>query len=187
MVEHLIHIQEVGGSIPPIATTFPTVIVFICMEKRVTLTKEQLFKVIQLNEQENKKETVDDVVEDGNIVDMISILLHSRSQAHIFHWQTKSQSSFAEHMALGGYYEEIGELIDGIVEGYQGKNDLLTGYKTIKMVDYKSTEQLITYFKGLDDNIEKNRKAVKESYIQNQIDTIQELIYSTLYKLRFLK
>jgi hypothetical protein len=90
-------------------------------------------------------------------------------------------------MALGGYYEEIGELIDGIVEGYQGKNDLLTGYKTIKMVDYKSTEQLITYFKGLDDNIEKNRKAVKESYIQNQIDTIQELIYSTLYKLRFLK
>jgi len=82
------------------------------MEKRVTLTKEQLFKVIQLNEQENKKETVDDVVEDGNIVDMISILLHSRSQAHIFHWQTKSQSSFAEHMALGGYYEEIGELIE---------------------------------------------------------------------------
>ena len=40
---------------------------------------------------------------------------------------------------------------------------------------------------NLDDNIEKNRKSVKESFIQNQIDTIQELIYSTLYKLRFLK
>ena len=26
--------------------------------------------------------------------------------------------------------------------------------------------------------VEKNRKSVKESYIQNQIDTIQELIYS---------
>jgi hypothetical protein len=55
------------------------------------------------------------------------------------------------------------------------------------MVDYKSTEQLITYFKGLDENIEKNRKSVKESFIQNQIDTVQELIYSTIYKLRFLK
>jgi hypothetical protein len=90
-------------------------------------------------------------------------------------------------MALGTYYDEIVELIDGIVESYQGKHDLITGYKTVKMVDYKSTEQLISYFKDLDDNIEKNRKAVKESYIQNQIDTIQELIFSTLYKLRFLK
>ena len=153
------------------------------MEKKLRLTKEQLFKVMHLNEAENKEETT----ETGDVVDMIATLLHSRSQAHIFHWQTKSQSSFAEHMALGTYYDEIVELIDGIVESYQGKHELITGYKTVKMVDYKSTEQLISYFKDLDDNIEKNRKAVKESYIQNQIDGIQELIFSTLYKLRFLK
>ena len=139
---------------------------------------------MHLNEAEKKEE---ETTETADVVDMIATLLHSRSQAHIFHWQTKSQSSFAEHMALGTYYDEIVELIDGIVESYQGKHDLITGYKTVKMVDYKSTEQLISYFKELDDNIEKNRKAVKESYIQNQIDTIQELIFSTLYKLRFLK
>jgi DNA-binding ferritin-like protein len=154
------------------------------MEKKLTLTKEQLFKVMYLNEAEKKEE---ETTETGDVVDMIATLLHSRSQAHIFHWQTKSQSSFAEHMALGTYYDEIVELIDGIVESYQGKHDLITGYKTVKMVDYKSTEQLISYFKDLDDNIEKNRKAVKESYIQNQIDGVQELIFSTLYKLRFLK
>lgn len=152
------------------------------MDEKVTLTKEQLFKVIQLNEVEKKEK-----VEDSSIVDMISTLLHSRSQVHVFHWQTNSQSSFAEHTALGGYYDEIGGLLDGIVESYQGKYDLLTGYKSTKLVDYKSTEQLISYFKELDDNVEKNRKSVKESYIQNQIDTIQELIYGTLYKLRFLK
>jgi hypothetical protein len=177
--EHLIHIQEVGGSIPPIATTFPNVKVFICMEKRVTLTKEQLFKVIHLNEAENKETT-----QDGDILDMISSLLHSQTQVHVFHLQSKS---YSEHKALQKYYEGIDTIVDGIVESYQGKYDLLKNYKTIKMVDYKSTEQLITYFKELDNNIEKNRKAVKESYIQNQIDTIQELIYSTLYKLRFLK
>jgi DNA-binding ferritin-like protein len=154
------------------------------MEKKLTLTKEQLFKVMHLNEAEKKEE---ETTETADVVDMIATLLHSRSQAHIFHWQTKSQSSFAEHMALGTYYDEIVELIDGIVESYQGKHDLITGYKTVKMVDYKSTEQLISYFKDLDDNIEKNRKAVKESYIQNQIDGVQELIFSTLYKLRFLK
>jgi DNA-binding ferritin-like protein len=125
--------------------------------------------------------------ETADVVDMIATLLHSRNQAHVFHWQTKSQSSFAEHMALGTYYDEIVELIDNIVESYQGKYEIITGYKTIKTVDYKSTEQVISYFKELDENIEKNRTSVKESYIQNQIDGVQELIYSTLYKLRFLK
>jgi hypothetical protein len=154
------------------------------MEEKITITKDQLFKVIRLNEQETKKEEKSG---SSNIVDMISSLLHSQNQVHIFHLQTKSQSSFAEHMALGGYYDEVGDLLDGIVESYQGKYNILTGYKTINTVDYKSTEQLISYFKELDNNIEKNRKSIKESYIQNQIDTVQELIYSTLYKLRFLK
>ena len=158
-------------------------LIFICYGKKLTLTKEQLFKAMNLNEVEIKREKI----ETGDVVDMIATLLHSRSQAHIFHWQTKSQSSFAEHMALGTYYDEIVELIDGIVESYQGKYEIITGYKTVEMVDYKSTEQLISYFRDLDNNIEKNRKGIKESYIQNQIDGVQELIFSTLYKLRFLK
>ena len=125
--------------------------------------------------------------ETSDLVDMIASLLHSQSQVHIFHWQTKSQSSFSEHKALQEYYDGIDGLVDNIVESYQGKYEIITGYKTIKTVDYKSTEQVIAYFKELDENIEKNRTSVKESYIQNQIDTVQELIYSTLYKLRFLK
>jgi hypothetical protein len=153
------------------------------MERKVTLTKEQLYKVIRLNEAE-KKETAEDIAEDGDIVDMISTLIHSQTQVHVFHLQT---TSYAEHKALQRYYEGIDSLVDGLVESYQGKNELIKNYTTFKMVDYKSKEQVITYFKGLDDNIEKNRKSVKESFIQNQIDTIQELIYSTLYKLRFLK
>ena len=125
--------------------------------------------------------------ETADVVDMIATLLHSQSQVHIFHWQTKSQSSFSEHKALQEYYDGIDGLVDNIVESYQGKYEIITGYKTIKTVDYKSTEQVIAYFKELDENIEKNRTSVKESYIQNQIDGVQELIYSTLYKLRFLK
>jgi len=118
---------------------------------------------------------------------LISKLLHSRIQAHTFHWQTKSSSSFAEHMALGTFYDEIVELTDNLVESYQGKHEIITGYKSLPLEDYKNVEQLISYFKELDSEIEKDRKNVKESYLQNQIDTVQELIYSTLYKLRFLK
>jgi len=35
--------------------------------------------------------------------------------------------------------------------------------------------------------IEEKRDCCDDSYIQNQIDTVQELIYSTMYKLKFLQ
>jgi hypothetical protein len=136
------------------------------------------------DDNDDEENDTQDTETNDEFCEMVCRLLHSQTQVHVFHLQTKS---YSEHKALQGYYEGVDALVDGIAESFQGKYDLLTGYKTIKMVDYKSNEQLITYFKGLDDNIEKNRKAVKESYIQNQIDGIQELIYSTLYKLRFLK
>jgi hypothetical protein len=127
---------------------------------------------------------VDDTKTNSGFKNMVSILLHSQTQVHIFHLQTKS---YSEHKALQGYYEGIDALVDGIIESYQGKYDVVTGYNSIKTEDYKSSEQIIKYFKALDSMVEKNRKSVKESFLQNQIDTVQELIFSTLYKLRFLK
>jgi hypothetical protein len=151
------------------------------MEKLIQIKKKNMF----LREQEEDSDVkVDSTKTDSGFKDMVSILLHSQTQVHIFHLQTKS---YSEHKALQKYYEGIDALVDGIIESYQGKYDVVTGYNSIKTEDYKSPEQVIKYFKALDSMVEKNRKSVKESYIQNQIDTIQELIYSTLYKLRFLK
>jgi hypothetical protein len=150
------------------------------MEKLIQIKKKNFF----LKEQEENNTEVEDTKTNTGFKDMVSILLHSQTQVHIFHLQTKS---YSEHKALQGYYEGIDTLVDGVIESYQGKYDVITGYNSIKTEDYKSSEQVIKYFKALDTMVEKNRKSVKESYIQNQIDTIQELIYSTLYKLRFLK
>jgi len=138
-----------------------------------------------MREQKEDDETeVEDTKTNSGFKDMVSILLHSQTQVHIFHLQTKS---YSEHKALQGYYEGIDVLVDGIIESYQGKYDVVNGYNSIKTEEYKSSEQIIKYFKALDSIVEKNRKSVKESFLQNQIDTVQELIYSTLYKLRFLK
>ena len=138
-----------------------------------------------MREQKEDDETeVEDTKTNSGFKDMVSILLHSQTQVHIFHLQTKS---YSEHKALQGYYEGIDALVDGIIESYQGKYDVVNGYNSIKTEEYKSSEQVIKYFKALDSMVEKNRKSVKESFLQNQIDTVQELIYSTLYKLRFLK
>ena len=111
------------------------------MEK-VTLTKEQLFKVMHLNEQENKPETKNN----SGFKNMVSTLLHSQTQVHIFHLQTKS---YSEHKALQNYYEGIDALVDGVIESYQGKYDVLTSYKSIKTEDYQSSEQVIKYFNNI--------------------------------------
>lgn len=119
----------------------------------------------------------------SDYVEMISLLLHSRNQVHILHLQTKS---YAEHKALNEYYDEIVDIVDGLVESYQGKYDILKGYKSYDIQEYKSTESTIKYLKDLCDKVTKLRKCCDDSYIQNQIDNVCELINSTLYKLRFL-
>jgi hypothetical protein len=116
---------------------------------------------------------------------LISYLFHSRTQAHIFHLQT---DSFAAHMALNGYYDGVVDLIDGLVESYQGKYGILTNYSNFSILEYKDCEEVIMYFQSLNMTVEKLRTiAPQDSYIQNQIDTVVELITSTIYKLKFLK
>jgi hypothetical protein len=119
-----------------------------------------------------------------DFVEMVSLLLHSQTQVHTFHLQTKS---YSEHKALQGYYEGIDSLVDGIIESYQGKYNILKGYKKYDIEDYKDTTTTVNYFKELCGKVEDLRDCCKDSYIQNQIDTVCELINSTLYKLRFLK
>jgi hypothetical protein len=120
----------------------------------------------------------------GDFVEMMSLLLHSQTQVHALHLQTKS---YSEHKALQNYYEGIDGLVDGIIESYQGKYDIIEGYKSYDIVNYKSTESTIKYLKDLDNKVQKLRGCCKDTFIQNQIDNVNELINSTLYKLRFLK
>jgi high-affinity Fe2+/Pb2+ permease len=115
--------------------------------------------------------------------DMVCQLLHSQTQVHIFHLGTKS---YSEHKALQKYYEGIDALVDGVIESYQGKYGLLTNYKSFKNQSYKNKNQVLKYFTGLLNMIEEKRDCCDDSFIQNQIDTIQELAYSTMYKLKFL-
>jgi len=57
--------------------------------------------------------------------ELASLLLQSRTQAHSFHLGVKGIGSHSAHLALGGYYDSIGDLIDGLVETYQGKEGLI--------------------------------------------------------------
>lgn len=117
------------------------------------------------------------------VMQFVQCLLHSVTNAHILHFQSLS---YSQHMALGAYYEEVGDLVDSFVEAFQGKYGLLTNYKA----DYElpATEP-VAYLTYLKDEVATLRKAPKfpqDSELQNEVDTIANLINSTLYKLRFL-
>lgn len=117
------------------------------------------------------------------VMQFVQCLLHSVTNAHILHFQSRS---YAQHMALGAFYEEVGDLVDGFVEAFQGKYGLLTNYKA----DYElpATEP-VAYLTYLKDEVETLRRMAgfpQDSELQNEVDTIANLINSTLYKLRFL-
>ena len=115
----------------------------------------------------------------------IGTLMQSRNQAHIFHLQT---SSYSKHIALNGYYDGIIGLIDSIVESYQGKYDILKGYKMVGSIkDLENEEDTIAYFEQLAKYCElKRTKLPQDGFLNNLYDSVDELIRSTLYKLKRL-
>ena len=96
------------------------------------------------------------------------------------HLKTKS---FSQHMALGEYYAEIVDLVDGLVESYQGKYGVIEQYPD----SYHSPKDPVKYFESLQKFVEEGRQDLpKDSELQNIIDEIADLINSTTYKLKFL-
>lgn len=117
--------------------------------------------------------------------ELASLLLQSRTQAHSFHLGVKGVGSFSAHSALQLYYLNIAGLVDNLVEVYQGKEGLIqiSGIGTLdKNNDIKN---IINYFETLCNLVAKLRTNPKlqDSWIQNDIDTIVSLLYSTKYKL----
>lgn len=119
---------------------------------------------------------------------LISTLMASRDQAHVFHWQVTGPGSFAMHMALNTYYDAIPGLTDGLVESYQGKHGIIKGYTPAEKFDEFKHDTVLKYFKGLAMFVERSydKLDAKDTYILNQIDNVKELIYSTIYKLENL-
>lgn len=119
----------------------------------------------------------------GIVAQFTSTMLNAVTIAHMLHFQS---TSYAEHMALGSFYDDLGDLIDDFVEQYQGEYEvLISGYTT----SFKLPEDALTWLNGLCDYIEKVRRGdsfPQYSPLQNKVDEIAELVDQTRYKLRFL-
>jgi DNA-binding ferritin-like protein len=120
--------------------------------------------------------------------ELASLFMHSRTQAHVFHLRVKGSWSDTAHKAFQKYYEKIIPLLDLIIENYQGKNGLIEFEEVEGLDNDASIDNIVSYFSKLIDALEKLRKDenLQSSSIQNQIDTIDELLSSTKYKLENL-
>lgn len=113
--------------------------------------------------------------------EFILTLLHAATNAHIHHFKTRS---YAQHMALAGFYEEIVDLADTLTEAIQG----LTGELVEFPQDYYApADTPLQELLDLKDYVKEERKNLpQDSEIQNIVDEIADLINTTTYKLRFL-
>lgn len=61
-------------------------------------------------------------------MNFITNLLTLHNQFKVYHWQTqKKVGSYAQHVAFGTAYDELGEKIDDFIEIYQGKRGVIKG------------------------------------------------------------
>lgn len=108
----------------------------------------------------------------------VSALLHSSTVAHFLHLNTKS---YAEHKALGHFYEDILDVTDKWAEAYQGHFGLIPLDKYVD--DFKVQKDAKAYLGGLLKFAQNARKELPdEPDLQNIHDEIVGLIAATLYK-----
>jgi DNA-binding ferritin-like protein len=112
-------------------------------------------------------------------------LMASAVQVHIYHLRAKGPGAYAMHMALGSLYDGLPDLVDALAESMQGKMGLLDySYST----SYDNSGSALSYVRGCLNYVKETRKVIcQDTYVQNQIDGIEELFYSTIYKLENLQ
>jgi len=115
--------------------------------------------------------------------DFVGTLFLARDVAHSTHLNTRS---FSKHSALNTFYDQVIELADKFAEAYQGKYGLIG---PISLMSAKKTNNIVEFLEGQVDELDAMRYKVVDKEctpLQNIIDEIFGLYYSTLYKLKFL-
>ena len=116
------------------------------------------------------------------ISDVAMLLLHGVTAAHVHHWNTLGPGSYAEHQAIGAFYDELQELADSLIEGclldkskkISAQGALFLGETPLALVQYIYDQVAV---------LRKNNDFPQASEIQNAVDEIQMLCRHTINKL----
>ena len=113
------------------------------------------------------------------VIDMILRAFKARNAAHIRHWKT---DSYAQHQALGDFYEGLTDILDKYVESHQGTfgkvGDLPGDQKEIAKY---LREELVWL------NLNGEKIASNVPALENVLDEMAGMYMTTLYKLENLR
>lgn len=121
---------------------------------------------------------------------LLAVMFLSRDVAHRVHWKTKGRGSFAQHMALGSFYDDVVDAADKIAEAYMGRYGSLGDVPFMEPGEKPTKDNVDTLLENYMDMIEEGRFEAcdkDDTPLQNLIDEAVGLYLTTLYKLRNLE
>jgi hypothetical protein len=109
-----------------------------------------------------------------------AMLMKARTDAHLTHLKQRDKT-LATHNAMSMFYEGIEGLVDTYVETSMGIDDT---FCLDEVPESEPIENPLRYFKDLYNSLQAERVNIKESFLQNQIDEMGQLIAHTLYRIK---
>lgn len=117
--------------------------------------------------------------EDNPVINIGMLAFKAQLEAHLTHLRQRDKT-LAKHEAMKIFYESVDDIADTLVETTLGLYDI----ESLTVQGASDIKDPIKYFTDLYNRIETLRQSIKESFIQNQVDEIQQLISHTLYRLK---
>lgn len=118
------------------------------------------------------------------IEEFIARMLAIRDASHVAHWAAKGPGSYAQHVALGEFYDGLIDLLDNYVETYQGYFGLIGEVKPLPYYRKDIIKQIQAEAKWLGENCD--GVCQENQALENLYQEIEGLFAKTYYKLRNL-
>ena len=133
-----------------------------------------------LEDDEEKMEGTSSASAKGKRETIPALLLKARTDVHLTHLLQRDKT-LATHKALKMFYKEVLDFTDTYIETSMGIDD---SFKLTEVEESEVIANPVAYFKDLYNTIQTERQVIKESFLQNQIDEVTQLIAHTLYRLK---
>lgn len=117
------------------------------------------------------------------IEELIQKVFCTRNCAHVAHWQTKS---YAQHKALGNFYEEVIDALDKLVEAHMGAAGAVVS--SFEIPATKPVKNILTHLSDEANWINEHREHIASEIpaLENIVDEITAVYLKTIYKLKQL-
>ena len=104
-----------------------------------------------------------------------------RTATHLAHLSAKT---YAHHIALGDFYDDMLEAVDKYAEVYMGLETQIKGFPTVELPTGDPIGMLEDYLESIKEEVEEDHDS---QALLNILAELEELTARTVYKLRFLK